>query len=369
MRDPRAVLRQRPTLIDDVLAGASPEALLDVLRDIADTPAPSGASSATRGAVVQDWWRSRGLGGAATYQRNAHDSGCDVLSSGDGGLAILAHLDEVSYLLSEQLDEGLWEVVPYCYHLADKPVLARVVRFLPDGSWHVLCPAEVRQVDTDYHVAHPPEIQLRAGDRVVLTSLLEHDPGTGRVTGSLDNAAGAAAALLASEIMARLGIPFTTYLTDEEEGPSGQSNQTISRGAARVLRHAAPAPLTAVVDIHGLHPDQLARTDTHRRPWGASLAEFSSGGRGSVTRPQLFAALVDAFQPLAERGIAVRPNVGGYVPRSDDVVAMMNSNQVTILGYPGVNRHFDHGLPTANLHDLVTLARALVVLGAMVAPA
>jgi len=173
---------------------------------------------------------------------------------------------------------------------------------------------------------------------------------------------------MANEVMLRCGIPFVTYLTDEEEGPSGASSQTISRGAARVLRRAEPAPLTVAVDIHGLSPAELERSDSHRRPWGASIAEYSSSGRGSVARPDVYAALMASLAPLAARGINVRPNLGGYVPRSDDVVAMLHSNRVLVLGYPGENRHFDRGLPTVNLSDLVALAGALVVVGAMVAP-
>jgi len=369
MRSLEATLKQRPSLLREVVADVTPDGLLEVLRAVADTPAPSGASSFARGAVVEQWCARRGLLTAgAELHRDAFASGCDTLSAGSGGLAILAHLDEVSYLLREQVEPGTWRVAPYCYHLAEKPAPARIVRFAADGSWHLLCPAEVAFVGGNYLATHPPEVQLHPGDRVVLASPLEHDTASGRVTGSLDNAAGVAAALVASEVMLRRDIPFRTYLTDEEEGPSGQSSQTISRGAARLLRHVEPAPLTVAVDIHGLGAAELAATEEHRRPWGASLAEYSSSGRGSVASPPLFAAVSEALLPLKNQGVGVRTNVGGYVPRSDDVVAMLHSNQVVILGYPGVNRHFDRGLPAANVHDLVSLARALVVLGAMVAP-
>ena len=369
MRDLDAVLAEWPTLITDIKDGVTPEALLGLLRRIADTPAPSGASSLSRGAVVQSWCESLDLlSRGATLRRDAFDSGCDVLSGGADGLAILAHLDEVSYLLRERLGPGLWRVAPYCYHLAESDVPARVVRFSADGTWHVRCEARVFIRDTQHLVSHPSEVELSPGDRVVLASPLTHDEATGRVTGSLDNAAGVAAVLMANEVMLRCGIPFVTYLTDEEEGPSGASSQTISRGAARVLRRAEPAPLTVAVDIHGLSPAELERSDSHRRPWGASIAEYSSSGRGSVARPDVYAALMASLAPLAARGINVRPNLGGYVPRSDDVVAMLHSNRVLVLGYPGENRHFDRGLPTVNLSDLVALAGALVVVGAMVAP-
>lgn len=370
MRSIEAVLADRPQLIDEITNQVTAEAVLDVLRSVADTPAPSGASTLSRGAVVQSWFEAHNLdevGG--TLHRDAFDSGCDVLAHGTGGVAILAHLDEVSYLLREPVEPGLWRVAPYCYHLAEKPAPARVVRYASDGTWRVLCDAEVFLEDGHHLVSHPPQVELAPGDRVVLASPLEHDPDTGRMTGSLDNAAGVAAALVASQTMLRCGIPFSTYLTDEEEGPSGAASQTISRGAARLLRRVEPASLTVAVDIHGLSSADRERTQNFRRPWGASLAEYSSAGKGSVARPDIYATLLQSLGPLSSSGITVRANIGGHVPRSDDIVAMLHSNRVVILGYAGENRHFDRGLPAVNLHDLVHLARALVVVGAMVAPA
>ncbi len=368
MRSLDALLGERPTLVDDVNHAITPQTVLDVLRPIADTPAPSGASSLSRGAVVQSWFESSGLDlEGARFERDAFDSGSDVLTGGQGGIAVLAHLDEVSYLLRERVQPGSWRVAPYCYHLAEDAAPARVVRYAQEGTWQVLCEAQISLEDGHHLVSHPTDVDLAPGDRVVLASPLAHDEPTGRVTGSLDNAAGVAAALVASQVMARCGIPFRTYLTDEEEGPSGAASQTISRGASRLLRRVEPASLTVAVDIHGLSATELRRSENHHRPWGASFAEYSSGGKGSVARPDVYASLMQNLTALESRGICVRPNVGGHVPRSDDVVAMLHSNRVVILGYPGENRHFDHGLPAVNLHDLVHLARALVVVGALVA--
>ena len=369
MRSLDSVLESRPTLIEEIVAAITPATVMGALRRIADTPAPSGASSFTRGPVVESWCQTRGLlAQGATFQRDAFNSGGDILSSGEDGIAILAHLDEVSYLLREPVEPGLSWVVPYCYHLAEEPVPARIVRFSADGSWRVVCDARLSLREGRHLVSHPVDVELGQADRVVLASALTHDEPSGRVTGSLDNAAGVAAALTASEVMLHFGIPFNIYMTDEEEGPSGASSQTICRGASRLLRQVEPAPLTVAVDIHGLNRSELDACDNHWRPWGASLAEYSSGGKGSVARPDIIATLTHTFGLLSGRGIRVRPNVGGHVPRSDDVAAMLHSNRVVVLGYPGVNRHFDRGLPAVNVHDLVDLARALVVVGALVAP-
>jgi len=86
--------------------------------------------------------------------------------------------------------------------------------------------------NNDYFVSYPVDVEFGFADRVVLASPITYDANSGLITGSMDNAAGVAAALIACELMANLGIPFNCYLTDEEEGPAGSSSQTISRGAA-----------------------------------------------------------------------------------------------------------------------------------------
>lgn len=354
----------------------TPEAVHELLAVVADTPAPSGTSSLTRGPQVRAWCEKNGLlDEGAQLQLDAFRTGCDLLTSGTGGVRMLAHLDEVSYLVEGRCEGGdgddrgvggsRWWVAPYCYHLAEVPAPARAIRFTPDGSWRVLAAGHVSAHEGRHVFQADEAVQLAPGDRVALASAVVRE-ATGRLTGSLDNAAGVTAGLLAAAVLTRLGVPFTLALTDEEEGPSGAASQTISRGAARLFRHLDDAPLTVAIDIHGVPDGDAERVDGHRRAWGASLAEFSSHGRGSVAPPQLYTGVAELLCRLRSRGVVVRQNVGGYVPRSDDVVAMTQSNRVAILGYPGVNRHFDRGLPAVHVDDLVHLACALVVLGAAV---
>lgn len=344
---------------------------LELLTIVADTPAPSGASSLTRGRGVQTWFAHQEMSEqGAQLHLDFQRTGCDVLTSGVGGLRMLAHLDEVSYLVDgSATNPGMWPISPYCYHLAQAPAPARVVRFDADGTWSAADHGEVLVVNERHFFRCAPDIELAPGDRVCLASELVCEQSTGLVTGSLDNAVGVTAALLAATVLATMGVPFTLVLTDEEEGPSGASSQTISRGASRYFERTPQedAPLTVAIDIHGVPASDVDEVRGHSVPWGASLAEFSSHGRGSVAPPQLYAAARDLLckgNPITD---AVRPNVGGYVPRSDDVVAMTRTNRVLILGYPGINRHFDHGLPAANIHDLMHLARALVALAVGVA--
>ncbi|MBC7633610.1 hypothetical protein [Aeromicrobium sp.] len=342
------------------------DSTLELLATVANTPAPSGASSITRGARVRAWFVDQDMSKQGTelhldYQR----TGCDLLTSGTGGLRMLAHLDEVSYLVDDSwIVPGLWPISPYCYHLAEGPAPARVVRFHPDGTWTAADRGEVIEEGGKHFFRCAANVDLGPGDRICLASELACDRSTGLVTGSLDNAAGVTAALLAASVLAEVGVPFTLILTDEEEGPSGASSQTISRGAARYFHRSQlqDAPLTVAIDIHGVPARDEEDVRGHAVPWGASLAEFSSHGRGSVAPPQLYAAARDFLCKGNSIVDGVRPNSGGYVPRSDDVVAMTHTNRVLVLGYPGANRHFDRGLPSANLHDLMQLARALVAL-------
>ena len=352
-----------PDLLSTVAELHTVERLITALGPIADTPGPSQLSSTTRGAVVaQILGEFAPSGGTAPdLARDVEGTGCDLVHSGAGGPLVVAHLDEISYLIAgDAADHDGWPVQPFCYHLATGSRPAGVIRVLDEGR--------VEQVGAGRICGPPDRIRYhllegdrpRPGDRVVLRSPLDIDPASGRVTGSLDNAAGVAAALLAAVSLHELGLPAMVALTDEEEGPAGASTQTMARGAARLLPQLPTPPLTTVVDVHG--PRQ-----PHRGPemhTGASLAEFTSAGRGAVTPPLLFHAVRTL---LDEAGVCAPTNTTGHVPRSDDVVATLRDPRVCILGYPGTNRHFDHGLPTANVYDLLDLATSLVVVSAAAA--
>lgn len=356
----------RNEILTTVRGLAAPERVLEVLRVVADTAGPSQTASDTRGVAIHALLEGRGnLGEEALYERNLAGTGCDVLRVGTGaGIRIVAHLDEISYLLAGHEDTDGWPLAPFCYHLAEGPREAAVLRHRPQQGYQIVStgtldgpPDRVRYRSLDGDELHP-------GDRIILRSAIEADLGTGRVTGSLDNAAGVSAALLAAEACQKLGVPVTVVLTDEEEGPAGASSQTIARGAARLAPVLEPTTLTVVVDVHGLPPTVNAEVGDHRVPFGASLAEYSSGGRGAVTPPPLFHQIRELLDHPDSSQLRVTTNLGGHVPRSDDVIATLASPAVCLLGYPGSDRHFDQGLPATNLQDLVDLTRALTMLAA-----
>ncbi|MEX2551307.1 MAG: hypothetical protein WD638_13885 [Nitriliruptoraceae bacterium] len=359
------VLTRAPDLAQVLQDLVSRDEVLEVLRDVADTPAPSQLSASTRGPVIARLIESWNLAGSPKVVLDRHRTGAVTISSQIARTRLVAHLDEVSYLLTRPTADG-WELAAFCYHLADGPRPARAIRGYADGRWDIVATGRV-QGDGDRLLFIPETTveDLGPGDRVALYSPVAATP-QGQVTGSLDNAAGVVSVLFAIRVLAALDLPYDALLPDEEEGPAGGSSQTISRGAIRALRDAAPADLTVVVDTHGLPPGLPEDQARHERGWGASLAEFSSAVRGSAVPPGLYRWISATAQQLRGVDAVIEPNIGGYVPRSDDVAAMLYSRAITLLGYPGSNRHFDHDLPVSHLDDLVHLARSLAGIAAAI---
>lgn len=333
--------------------------VLDWFRTVADTPAPSQTSSALRGRAIQESLASTGSLPPSAYRADVFSTGSDMITHGTGGTRFVAHLDEISYVTAGPRDDDGWPLIAYCYHLADGPRPARVIRWSDDRDYHVADEGLVVGTEASLRYRSSADFALQSGDRIALWSPVELETGTTRLTGAIDNAAGVAASLAAAETLARADIPFSLLLPDEEEGPAGCSSSTISRGAARTFPHVDPAPLTVVVDTQGLGADDLAATDDHRRAFGATLAEYSSQTRGGVTPPPLYSGLTALSRELTAEGTPFRPTTG-YVPRSDDAMAQLFTRDIALVGYPGINRHFDHGLPATNLDDLVSLGRTLV---------
>lgn len=334
------------------------EHVLDWFRTVADTPGPSQTASALRGRAIQKAFASADTLPVGAYQADVFDTGSDLITHRGGGARFVAHLDEISYLTAGMRDDDGWPLIAYCYHLADGPRPARVIRWSEDRGYHVADEGRVLGTEARLSYRSNDDFSLQSGDRITLWSAVELETATTRVTGAIDNAAGVAAGLAAAEALVAADVPFSLLLPDEEEGPAGCSSSTISRGAARTFPHLDPAPLTVVVDTQGLGTGDLAATDDHRRPFGATFAEYSSQTRGGVTPPPLYAGMTALSRELTAEGTPLRA-ASGYVPRSDDAMAQLFTRNICLVGYPGINRHFDHGLPATNLDDLVALARTL----------
>jgi hypothetical protein len=68
---------------------------------------------------------------------------------------------------------------------------------------------------------------------------------------------------------------------------------------------------------------------------------------------------------MAPLGTRVQESNNAYSSRSDDVSVMLKTPNIILLGFPGVNRHFDKGEPRAHLDDVVDLAKSLVYFSAL----
>ncbi len=98
---------------------------------------------------------------------------------------------------------------------------------------------------------------------------------------------------------------------------------------------------------------------------GAVLSEFSSLARGAVTPPHLYALAAECIEALQGIGVKVQISDNSYTSRSDDISVMLKTPNILLLGFPGFNRHFDLGEPSANIYDLVNLAKAMVYFAAL----
>jgi hypothetical protein len=193
---------------------------------------------------------------------------------------------------------------------------------------------------------------------------------TGNFTAHIDNAGGVAALLAAAPVLAAAKVEALLAFPDEEEGPTGSGNQMIGRGSARILNLLPVPELVVVSDVQQTGGDSLPNTPDASEVGpklgaGAVLSEFSSLTRGAVTPPHLYALAVEFVTILQEVGVKVQVSNNLYTSRSDDVSVMLKTPNVLLLGFPGFNRHFDLGEPTANIYDLVNLAKAIVYFAAL----
>jgi len=193
-------------------------------------------------------------------------------------------------------------------------------------------------------------LELQMGDRLVFDYPMQRK-ADGTALGHIDNAAGVTACLMAAiallEMRPQTQVGF--IFTDEEEGPS-QTPRSFARGARRLMGRIQPPGLCIVVDGHS---DNLKVMGS-----GALYAERSGEGRSAVTPPHLFARFQRLMNELNQSGIPLHPNPG-RISRSDDVALISYTANILNLGYPTTNSHFDQGPPSANLNDIVALARTL----------
>lgn len=330
-------------------------------------PAPSQTVGWTRVPVVERLLREDGLLGAPDvgWEPNVAGSGNAALTLGRRARAKrvwwLAHLDQISYALDPG-DHPTYPLVPLCFHMQQggrRPALA-VGHDPATGSYAVRARGEiVVEGDSVAFHADAPE-PLGPGVRVVYDPRYAWDRATGALVGQLDDTVGCAAMLLAAGVLRHDPVELLVGLTDEEEGAPGDANQSFCRGGRRLVRAFAPPDLAIVADVH--ESEAMLRGPGPRglRPGdGAVFAERSSHGRGTVTPPHLYAFQQALGAALAERGIRLRENWGGYVSRSEDINATILTPNIALVGFLCSNRHYATDRPRARMDDLLDLARVL----------
>ena len=368
-----------PGLFDRLNAEITAEKVYKFLKPIADTPAPFQTISGTRAIAIQDLLNreeclsNKGL----KFVRNYKNTGNAVILTGNDdekkNVWLLAHLDMITYLVEKQLSNNEYLLKPICYHLINSGKRrALVIGFDVEKNGYFVVSRgdfvstkrenqELREIQIIYKPDEP--VDIHPGMRVCFESELTWDKKTGEVQGSLDDAAGAAAITLATCFLSGFDIDIMCGLTDEEEGLAGHGSQSIGRGGARLIKFFDQPDLVIASDIHeaadmygGGGPDNF------ELGMGASFSEKSSHGVGEITPPNLYEFVRKLASDLKKENILLNENIGGYVSRTEGINAMLRTPMVSLIGFLGKNRHFEHGFETTNMNDLVNLTKSIISL-------
>lgn len=356
------IQRLRP-IVDAYITG---ERMARYLKAIADAPAPSTAASAMRAPVLRELLEAdKALDSRLVLDANYANTGNTVILTGaDSGarpLWYFAHLDTISYLVGPSNGERQ-PLIPFCYHLTqDGRRDALCYRFDLQSARYVVAADGFLESESGHPFFRPhnPSFRVQSGDRIVPVTQSAPRPD-GHWTGHFDNAGGVAALAVAAPVLAGAGFDAMLAFPDEEEGPQGSGNQVIGRGGSRVIDRLSAPDLAIVVDMQQSGDGGRSDGNTVRLGKGAVLSEFSSLGRGAVTPPHLLGLARHLVRQIERCGVSVQEPQNSYTSRSDDVSVMLKTPNILLLGFPGLDRHFDTGLPKANLEDIVNLSKALV---------
>jgi putative aminopeptidase FrvX len=345
---------------------------------ISSVASPSTAASCLRGPILRELLQeTKALeNDNLHFRQNYEKTGNSIILTGTKNtrkkLWYIAHLDTVSYLVQPK-QQSRYPLVPFCHHMIQHGKrFAVAYRFIPANSRYEIVARGCLESE-DSHPFFRPEsgdLNLKPGDRIVFSTSYQEDRLTGNFTAHIDNAGGVAALLVAAPVLAAAKVEALLAFPDEEEGPPGSGNQMIGRGSTRILNLLPVPELVVVSDVQQTGGDSPPSAPGHggdgaRLGKGAVLSEFSSLTRGAVTPPHLYALAVEFVAALQEVGVKVQISNNSYTSRSDDVSVMLKTPNVLLLGFPGFNRHFDLGEPTANIYDLVNLAKAIVYFAAL----
>lgn len=328
-----------------------------ILKRISNTLAPSQSTRFTRGLVIMEILKEFDRG-QLFFEPDYLNSGNSFLSFSElpPKILIIAHLDQISYLIKSRETKKLWRLSPFCKHLSEIEVPAVGLRYSPAVNNFVEIASGIlfskREDEKLVPYFHANQGDLTSGDRVVYKHALEIEGDLAR--GNTDNAAGVSACLLSGIALFRMfpQLPIGFVFSDEEEGPA-ENPLYFSRGIRRLLKNIPAPDMCIVVDGYG--DDPLGS--------GALFTEKTGGGLVTVTPPNLFVGIKKVSEQVQSIGIKFLES-RGHVSRGDDVGCLGVTSHVLSIGYPSQNRHFDSGIPSVSISDLVNLSKTLFWVGA-----
>jgi hypothetical protein len=343
------------------------ERIRHYVASISSVASPSTAASVFRGPILRELLQETKAfeNGNLHFHLNFEKTGNCIIFTGTKNIRknlwYIAHLDTISYLIQPR-QGSRYPLVPFCHHMIQNGKRVAVAyRFVPSNSrYEIVARGCLESEDSHpFFRSESGDLNLKPGDRIVFSTSYREDRLTGDITADIDNAGGVAALLAAAPLLAAAKVEALIAFPDEEEGPPGSGNHMIGRGSSRILNLLPVPQLVVVSDV------QQTGGDGAKLGEGAILSEFSSLTRGAVTPPHLYALAVEFAAALQEVGVKIQLSNNSYTSRSDDVSVMLKTPNILLLGFPGFNRHFDLGEPTANIYDLVNLAKSMVYFAAL----
>ena len=331
----------------------------ETLEKIANVLAPSQTVMATRAPIVE--------GLVERYELPNAQFDPDYLGTGNGmfsskstepRILFIAHLDQISYLVDEKVSDRDWRLLPYCKHLSQIEVPARALRYnleterYEESASGIIYSERAAENLTPYF--HASEGALESGDRIVYEWPVQIEGDLAK--GNIDNAAGAAACLVAGsalfKVFPKSNVGFV--FSDEEEGPS-DNPMFFARGVRRLMNKMPTPDVCIIIDGHGGRGGKDIGL-------GTFFTEKTADGQATVTPPVLFQKIKTLANDLRPLGIDMFEDLG-RVSRSDDIPCLAVTPNVISIGYPSVNRHHDQGPPVVSLKDLENLAKVIFWIG------
>jgi len=337
----------------------TPPELVNILYEIANTPAPSQSIRETRGPVLERMVEEAELENVKFDLDYLGTGNCVLHARGiEPKILFISHLDQISYLLDRKVDANIWCLIPFCKHLSQIKVKGVALRYdLEKGNFFQSAEGEIFSKQENGRLVPYFELKegdLESGDRIVFESPLSVEGDLAK--GNLDNAAGAAAnfmaglALLSVAPKSKVGFVFS----DEEEGPT-DFLMYFARGVRRLMHKMETPEVCFIIDGHG-------GKDGEDIGKGSYFTEKTGGGVATITPPQIFQKVKRLAEELKDHGILLYEDEG-RVSRSDDIPCLAVTPNVVSVGFSTLRRHHDFGPDEASVSDLVNLAKVIFWLG------